>query len=96
MHQVFGIPWDQIEIGRTKEGKPYLANGASPAARDGRPVGSTVAGGRAPPNFNYNVTHHGALVAIASDPTCLIGPRPPEPVDCVAWAVSVCAASLSP
>ena len=30
-------------------------------------------GGPAPPNFNYNVTHHGALVAIAADPTCLIG-----------------------
>ena len=46
----------QVSIGRTREGKPYLANSPLPA---------DVA---ALPNWNFNVTHHGGIVAIATEP----------------------------
>ena len=47
----------QVSIGRTREGKPYLANSPLPA---------DVA---ALPNWNFNVTHHGGIVAIATEPS---------------------------
>ncbi|XP_030489062.2 uncharacterized protein LOC115705765 isoform X1 [Cannabis sativa] len=58
VHQVLGIPYDEIVIKRTPEGKPYLENGK---------VGEEF------PNFNFNASHHGDYVAIASEPLCLVG-----------------------
>ncbi|KAM7268688.1 hypothetical protein ACFE04_010854 [Oxalis oulophora] len=58
VHQVLGIPLNEIIITRTLEGKPYLEN-------------SNV--GLLFPNFNFNVSHHGDYVAIASEPLCLVG-----------------------
>ncbi|GAQ91376.1 L-aminoadipate-semialdehyde dehydrogenase-phosphopantetheinyl transferase [Klebsormidium nitens] len=57
-HEVLGIPLDRIQIQRTCEGKPFLAN----------------PGVQCPfPCFNYNVSHHGAYVVLASDPARLVG-----------------------
>ncbi|KAK3407916.1 hypothetical protein EUGRSUZ_J00256 [Eucalyptus grandis] len=58
LHQVLGIPYEQISIERTLEGKPYLE-----CDKDVTEF----------PNFNFNVSHHGDYVAIASEPLCLVG-----------------------
>ncbi|GAB4855167.1 hypothetical protein Ancab_023793 [Ancistrocladus abbreviatus] len=58
VHEVLGIPFDEIVIKRTFEGKPYV-------------VCDQVA--TKFPNFNFNVSHHGDFVAIASEPLCLVG-----------------------
>ncbi|XP_031282768.1 L-aminoadipate-semialdehyde dehydrogenase-phosphopantetheinyl transferase-like [Pistacia vera] len=58
VHEVLGIPVDEIIIKRTIEGKPYL---------ECDKVGMEF------PNFNFNVSHHGNYVAIASEPLCLVG-----------------------
>ncbi|PIM99831.1 Holo-[acyl-carrier-protein] synthase [Handroanthus impetiginosus] len=58
VHQVLGIPFDEIIIQRTPEGKPFLVCDN---------VKSRF------PNFNFNVSHHGDYVAIASEPVCLVG-----------------------
>nr|POE54595.1 l-aminoadipate-semialdehyde dehydrogenase-phosphopantetheinyl transferase [Quercus suber] len=58
VHEVLGIPFDEIIINRTFEGKPYLENDNA---------------GLEFPNFNFNVSHHGDYVAIASEPLCLVG-----------------------
>ncbi|KAA8539130.1 hypothetical protein F0562_025822 [Nyssa sinensis] len=58
VHEVLGIPFDEIIIKRTVEGKPYLEC-------------DEVNWGF--PNFNFNVSHHGDYVAIASEPICLVG-----------------------
>ncbi|XP_059434759.1 uncharacterized protein LOC132167752 isoform X1 [Corylus avellana] len=58
VHEVLGIPFDEITINRTVEGKPYLEYDK---------VGWEF------PNFNFNVSHHGDHVAIASEPLCLVG-----------------------
>ncbi|KAL3520890.1 hypothetical protein ACH5RR_019039 [Cinchona calisaya] len=58
VHQVLGIPFDEIIIRRTDEGKPYLEY-----------VNKTCA----LPNFNFNTSHDGNFVAIASEPVCLVG-----------------------
>ncbi|KAH6829652.1 hypothetical protein C2S53_011431 [Perilla frutescens var. hirtella] len=58
VHQVLGIPFDEIIIRRTPEGKPFL-------------VCDSVKSGF--PNFNFNVSHHGDYVAIASEPICVVG-----------------------
>lgn len=58
VHQVLGIPFEEITINRTIEGKPYLE--IDKAGMDF-------------PNFNFNVSHHGDYVAIASEPLCLVG-----------------------
>lgn len=58
IHQVLGIPFDEIIIKRTIEGKPYLVADK---------LNSEF------PNFNFNVSHHGDYVAIASEPICLVG-----------------------
>ncbi|KAF3950079.1 hypothetical protein CMV_024122 [Castanea mollissima] len=58
VHEVLGIPFDEITINRTLEGKPYLGNDNA---------------GLEFPNFNFNVSHHGDYVAIASEPLCLVG-----------------------
>ncbi|GJN13864.1 hypothetical protein PR202_gb00615 [Eleusine coracana subsp. coracana] len=56
-HKVLGIPFHQISIRRTDEGKPYLYNN-----QDG-----------AFPNFNFSTSHQGDYVGIASEPLCLVG-----------------------
>ncbi|KAJ8754525.1 hypothetical protein K2173_005686 [Erythroxylum novogranatense] len=56
--KVLGIPHNEIIIKRTMEGKPYLECGQ---------VSMDF------PNFNFNVSHHGDYVAIASEPLCLVG-----------------------
>ncbi|KAK1294979.1 hypothetical protein QJS10_CPA16g01199 [Acorus calamus] len=58
VREVLGIPFDEIIIKRTVEGKPYLENGK---------------GSLDFPNFNFNVSHHGDYVGIASEPICLVG-----------------------
>ncbi|KVI09616.1 L-aminoadipate-semialdehyde dehydrogenase-phosphopantetheinyl transferase-like isoform X2 [Cynara cardunculus var. scolymus] len=58
VHQVMGIPFDEIIINRTAEGKPYLESHKKNVKF---------------PNFNFNVSHHGDYVAIASEPICLVG-----------------------
>ncbi|GFZ11235.1 hypothetical protein Acr_22g0006330 [Actinidia rufa] len=58
VHEVLGIPFDEIVIKRTVEGKPYL---------DGYKEDSEL------PNFNFNASHHGDYVAIASEPICIVG-----------------------
>ncbi|CAJ1967798.1 unnamed protein product [Sphenostylis stenocarpa] len=56
VHDVLQIPFPDIVIKRTLEGKPYLDHDS-----------------RRFPNFNFNVSHHGDYVAIASEPVCLVG-----------------------
>ncbi|KAK2968145.1 hypothetical protein RJ640_018238 [Escallonia rubra] len=58
VHEVLGIPFDEIVIKRTVEGKPYLEYEKAKAGF---------------PNFNFNASHHGNYVAIASEPICLVG-----------------------
>ncbi|XP_007037095.2 PREDICTED: L-aminoadipate-semialdehyde dehydrogenase-phosphopantetheinyl transferase [Theobroma cacao] len=58
VHEVLGIPYHEIVIKRTLEGKPFLECGR--VCLDF-------------PNFNFNVSHHGDYVAIASEPLCLVG-----------------------
>ncbi|KAF8395621.1 hypothetical protein HHK36_019571 [Tetracentron sinense] len=58
VHEVLGIPFDEIVIKRTLEGKPYLEFDKENFEF---------------PNFNFNASHHGDYVAIASEPLCLVG-----------------------
>ncbi|PWA75101.1 4'-phosphopantetheinyl transferase superfamily [Artemisia annua] len=58
VHHVMDIPFAEIVINRTPEGKPYLENHKKTAEL---------------PNFNFNVSHHGDFVAIASEPICIVG-----------------------
>ncbi|KAJ7974890.1 L-aminoadipate-semialdehyde dehydrogenase-phosphopantetheinyl transferase [Quillaja saponaria] len=58
VYEVLEIPYDDIIIKRTLEGKPYL---------ECSEVGLQF------PNFNFNASHHGDYVAIASEPLCLVG-----------------------
>ncbi|UIZ25524.1 hypothetical protein KXD40_006431 [Peronospora effusa] len=58
IHELFHVNYENIEIQRTPENKPYWR----------RPTGSL-----APPLWNYNVSHHGTIVAIVSDSRTLVG-----------------------
>ncbi|KAK4359681.1 hypothetical protein RND71_021910 [Anisodus tanguticus] len=58
IHQVLGIPYNKIVTRRTAEGKPYLECDKPNLEL---------------PNFNFNASHHGDFVAIASEPICLVG-----------------------
>ncbi|KAJ1435940.1 4-phosphopantetheinyl transferase domain [Sesbania bispinosa] len=66
VHDVIKIPFREIIIKRTFQGKPYL---------DYDKFGLRF------PNFNFNVSHHGDYVAIASEPVCLVG------IDIVSYAI---------
>ncbi|KAK4798004.1 hypothetical protein SAY86_030330 [Trapa natans] len=57
--ELLGIPFEQVTIERTSEGKPYLEYGCGEL--------------REFPNFNFNTSHHGDYVLIASEPLCLVG-----------------------
>ncbi|GAV58383.1 ACPS domain-containing protein [Cephalotus follicularis] len=67
VHKVLGTPHVEITIKRTLEGKPYLEHDKAPQEF---------------PNFNFNVSHHGDYVAIASEPLCLVG------LDIVSYSIS--------
>ncbi|KIY97811.1 L-aminoadipate-semialdehydedehydrogenase-phosphopantetheinyl transferase [Monoraphidium neglectum] len=54
-----GIPWRQVVVKRTRGRKPFCANAG---------VGRSNA-----PNFNFNVSHEGDYVALASDPLAIVG-----------------------
>ncbi|EGZ13977.1 hypothetical protein PHYSODRAFT_511429 [Phytophthora sojae] len=58
IHELFGVDYKGIDIARTPENKPYWKRPAE---------------GAAPPSWNYNVSHHGTIVAIASDSRALVG-----------------------
>ncbi|KAJ8635327.1 hypothetical protein MRB53_009594 [Persea americana] len=60
VHEVLEIPFDEIIIKRTVEGKPYLVHENS---------GQILQF----PNFNFNSSHHGDYVGIASEPLCIVG-----------------------
>ena len=99
VHQVLAIPYHQILINRTSQGKPYLVMVSSSLhvlsslcryifvvslhTNYGKLVTCSLC--HPPlfqecgdmcldfPNFNFNVSHHGDYVAIASEPLCLVG-----------------------
>ena len=52
-----GVPWAQVELKRTKGGKPFMAN---------KPAGFG-------PNWNWNVSHEGHFVALAAEARVLCG-----------------------
>ncbi|KAF6139275.1 hypothetical protein GIB67_021485 [Kingdonia uniflora] len=58
VHEVLGIPFDEIIIKRTIEGKPYL---------------NTHQNNLRFPNFNFNVSHDGDYVGITSEPLHIVG-----------------------
>ncbi|KAI9118743.1 hypothetical protein K1719_010188 [Acacia pycnantha] len=58
VHDVMDVPYGELMIKRTLEGKPYLEYDE---------------GDLKFPNFNFNVSHHGDYVGIASEPICLVG-----------------------
>ncbi|KAL4139542.1 hypothetical protein PRIC2_003037 [Phytophthora ramorum] len=58
IHDLFGVSYGAVDIARTPENKPYWK----------RPTESP-----APPLWNYNVSHHGTVVAIASAAHALVG-----------------------
>ncbi|KAK1943908.1 L-aminoadipate-semialdehyde dehydrogenase-phosphopantetheinyl transferase [Phytophthora citrophthora] len=58
IQELFAINYDVIDIARTPENKPYWRRSAECSA---------------PSLWNYNVSHHGTVVAIASDPRALVG-----------------------
>ncbi|KAH7426755.1 hypothetical protein KP509_10G015800 [Ceratopteris richardii] len=58
IHVVFNIPYKEIVISRTKEGKPYVEPCYLNASA---------------PNVNFSVSHHGDYVALASETLCLVG-----------------------
>jgi len=63
VHTLFKIPFDRVDIMRTKAGKPVAK----------LPPGVTGPGIPGLACFNLNVSHHGEFVAIASEPTALVG-----------------------
>lgn len=80
MFQALGLDDSDFVIGRTQEKKPFLEFGPSPG-----PGAVEAAGGAATnraraacakrgfPNFNFNATHHGRVVALACEPTLVVG-----------------------
>ncbi|CAM9579998.1 unnamed protein product [Ascophyllum nodosum] len=63
--KVFGLKSSDVTIRRTSERKPYFV-GVAEAIRRGT-VSPLLK------NWNFNVSHHGKFVAIASEPVCLCG-----------------------
>ncbi|CAH0481660.1 unnamed protein product [Peronospora belbahrii] len=58
IHELFHVQYDAIEIKRTPENKPYWR----------RPNALLAS-----PQWNYNVSHHGTIVAIVSNSRTLVG-----------------------
>eukprot|EP00903_Cladosiphon_okamuranus_P010368 g9809.t1 len=63
--KVFGLRFSDVDISRTSENKPFFT-GVKRAVEDGS-VSPLLK------NWNFNVSHHGKYVAIASEPACLCG-----------------------
>ena len=78
VREVLGLDDSQFEIGRTKQNKPYLVH--SPAVK-------AAAMARGIENFNFNVSHHGAVVVIVCDPLCVVSQTNTVP-SAAAFAVS--------
>lgn len=57
---VLGMPWADVDVKMTKGRKPFVANAAAQKRLHA-------------PNFNYNVSHEGHYVCIASDTHLLVG-----------------------
>jgi len=60
-HEGTGLPYADVRIDRTKGGKPFMAN---------KPAASAMAEA---PNFNFNVSHEGKFVVLATEPWMLCG-----------------------
>eukprot|EP01006_Ploeotia_vitrea_P024745 TRINITY_DN5754_c0_g1_i1.p1 TRINITY_DN5754_c0_g1~~TRINITY_DN5754_c0_g1_i1.p1 ORF type:complete len:313 (-),score=24.51 TRINITY_DN5754_c0_g1_i1:154-1092(-) len=58
INQITSIPKQDIQLKRTKQGKPYMENPVSTPELQ---------------NFNFNVGHHGKWVVMASEPYSLVG-----------------------
>lgn len=58
VHKLFGVEWNEIRLERTKGRKPFYAR------QDFIPEA---------PNFNFNVSHEGDFVVLASEPICIVG-----------------------
>ena len=69
------VPYDQVQIERTKGGKPFMANKppASPAPSGAADGGSSSGGAARGPNWNFNVSHEGRYVALATESTMVCG-----------------------
>lgn len=63
---VLGLEYSSITIDRTAHGKPYFAGMRALLQERGEDL-------RRLRNWNYSVSHHGALTVIASEPVCLCG-----------------------
>ena len=75
--RVHGARLQDVELRRTKGGKPFLAGGASRDARPSPPAqpAAPLAAQRPPraPNWNFNVSHEGDFVVLASEPLAVCG-----------------------
>eukprot|EP00884_Botryococcus_braunii_P009141 jgi/Botrbrau1/18228/Bobra.53_1s0084.1 len=60
IHTALGVPWKQVKVKRTRGRKPFAALPPS--------VDKSHA-----PNFNFNVSHEGDYVVLASEPLCICG-----------------------
>lgn len=66
VHELFNVPALQIDIQRTPEGKPFWRRHNQQSTAGGGSDGP-------PETWNFNVSHHGTVVAIASHPHRLVG-----------------------
>jgi 4'-phosphopantetheinyl transferase len=66
----FGVSYSEIVISRTEKGKPFFKYTPT---HPGELPGEGEAAQVPFPNWNYNVSHHGDFVGIASEPVCLVG-----------------------
>mmetsp|Transcript_4766 Transcript_4766/g.14137 ORF Transcript_4766/g.14137 Transcript_4766/m.14137 type:complete len:782 (-) Transcript_4766:51-2396(-) len=64
VREVLGLADHEVVIDRTPQKKPFIVwnDAASNAARS-----------KGLPNLNFNVTHHGSVVALACEPVCVVG-----------------------
>eukprot|EP00754_Rhynchopus_humris_P043396 Rhum_TRINITY_DN3198_c0_g2::Rhum_TRINITY_DN3198_c0_g2_i1::g.9627::m.9627/K06133/LYS5, acpT; 4'-phosphopantetheinyl transferase len=56
--EMCGLAHNDVSIQRTRGGKPFLSTPHTTASQ---------------PNFNFNISHDGDFVVLASEPTCLVG-----------------------
>lgn len=66
----FGVSYPEIVISRTEKGKPFFKYTPT---HPGEVPGEEETAQVPFPNWNYNVSHHGDFVGIASEPVCLVG-----------------------
>ena len=76
-HRVTGVPHADVTIKRTKGRKPFLSREA-PARGDGATTTNTTTVPTVPTmpdarNFNFNVSHEGDFVVLASEPDVVVG-----------------------